>query len=827
MIKEIGLDGGLVTSRHASLLGSGELTRADDSRYRADDPALWRAWGRTRYLNSNAQVGGASGKVSGLAYCPFEPTAEGTSDDFIVALKADKYYTSVFTTRTGSLSGTTIDSVGTGTHLDACHANNRWFLFNGNSDGIANRVLKPGTSIPVSRRHGLVPVSMTPTNPIVSTSAGSWPLDESFWGEGRFFFLTTEVVGPGTNDELESAALGTPPSVDLQKDGTGNISFDVTVKRHTVLANSTATEVRFYMVKASLNQAWDDSLLARAFRVGSVGVTGTPANDKIVLSSALAFYDPTLAATVATVSGTITNASFMALGDNNAASVASGDTAVVDMTNWGFAVPAGTNVLGMVMWIRYRAPGLGIGTIAATFRTGAGPTLGIAKGFSTGADDYVLHTQPGTGGSDPWGLSLVGSDVNSSNFGVRLTIRGIGCPINIDYVSIRVFTGNVPTIGPAYPIIAIQRGNVLVVQSANTPPPVSATGDIVDGALLVDNVNNRRELAYSLPSEFDYFPALYRIGIDSREHDLVMVVRRVGDVGLIFMRHEVYRVNYLPYSTDPEFVTGRCYEAIVPDHGCVSRQGVALFQYPGGPILAGYASHNGIYMNDGARDHIMTPDIKWDTMVDVTQLDKCVLVNYPKEYVLMFNFIAAGSGTSENNRYLLIHYHPSHRKENGHFKITGPNVMRVACAAVAKLGSERVLFTGHPTDARVYVEDNAVSDAEGTGINMLAETGEIYPGGRGKQVSIVRSWAHSNGAGTNMLATMTPYYRNTGAGLTAGDAESFVPGTEGLALLQTRLGLVEAVRYRLSLPDDGADNAAVAFNYLMHDYNEHAKSSNT
>lgn len=824
MIKQIPLHSGLVTSRPASMLEEGELTVANDSRYRPSSPTLWRAWGRTRYITSDGQIGGAGGKVVGLAYCPFEPNADGSSDDFLIAHKADKYYSSVFTARTGTISATTIDGVGTGTHLDVCHANNKWYLFNGNSEGVANRVLKPATTNPVSRRHGLVPVPITPTSPSVTTSAGSWPQDEVFWGEGRFFFFTTEVVRPGDPDELESAAaIGTPPHVDLQKDPDGGIDLNVTVTRHDPLANSDATEIRVYMIKASLNQTWDNSLLARAFRVGTISVSATAANDKIVLSGNYTFYDPTLTPTVTTVSGTISNPSNAAAIDNAVATVLANNSATIDLTNWGFAVPAGSAILGMKMFIRFRSPGTGLAAINATFRTGAGPTLGILKAFSTGSDDFVLHQQPFPNSeTDTWGLTLVGTDVNSSNFGVRLVITAAGAAsAQIDGVEIRLYTATLPTIGPAYPIIAIQEGNVLTVHHANMPPPVSGTGDVIDGALVVDNISNRRELAYSLPGKYDYFPSIYRIGLDLKEHDQVTVVRKLGDIGLIFCYHAIVRLNHVPYSTDPEFISGRAYETIVADHGCVSRQGVTVFAVPGGPTLAGYVSHNGIYMNDGARDRIMTEDIDFASIVDVTQLSKAVLLNYPKEHVLKFEFVLAGSGATENNRYLLIHYHPSHRKPNGNFKITGPNVMRASCGTIAKLDAETVLILGHPTDARLYVEDNSVSDAEGTGINMLFETREIYPNGEGQEVTVVRSWYHQTGGASGMTATSTPRFRNTGEALTDHTALTFTPNPEGLVLLQHHFGTVEAVRWRLSLPDAGASNAAIGFNYAMHDLNTH------
>lgn len=999
------LNNGLVTSKQASLLAEGELTRADDSRYRADDPALHRAWGRTQYISGGGQIGGASGKVVGLVYCPFEPNAEGPSDAFLVAHQSNKYYTSVFAARTGTISGTTIDNVGTGTHLDTCHGFNRYFLFNGNTDGIQNIVLKPGTTNPVSRTHGLIPAS----SPTVTTAAGSWPKDDAFWGEGRFFFIATEVVNPGGTDELESAANTTsPPFADLQKDGSGNINFNVIITRPATLNNSNPvpTEIRIYMAKASLNQAWDNSLLARAFRVGTITPSATPANDKLTLSANYTFYDPTTPPTCTVVSGSMTNPNNMQADDNIFATVASGNAATVDLTNWGFAVPGATAVTGMKLSIKAKGPGIPR-FYSAQFRTGAGPTLGASKSFAAGPGGPFWSIQPNPNSeTDTWGLTLIGTDVDSANFGVRLTIPSASGQLAIDQVVIRLYTSNIPTIGPAYPIVAVQEGNVLVIQSANTPPPTSGTGDIIDGALVVDNVANRRVLSYSLPGKYDYFPAIYSMGLDLKEFDAVMVVRRVGDVGLALCRHKVVRINYVPYSTDPDFTQGRAYEEIVPDHGCASRQGAVTFQMPDGPTMVAYVSNNGIYINDGGRDHIVSRDIKWETTVDVTKLDKAVLLNYPKEYVLKFEYISTGSGATENNRYLLLHYHPSHQKPNRQFKITGPCGHHASCGALAKLTNEHVLLTGHNSNGRIYVEDNGVSDGQnadqsaavttgagggdwsnvggagsftaalgdssdttyarwsddgvsatalsgdfvnlntlvdpgvdtgfklrfrvrssliatgatmhvtirkqsggtvvkefvvgfngntfspvdqqaalafpvivtdyeipfsaveaaifdfaqaptynilfsgshtlsatfdiaemrimipalatdGTGINQLWETGEIYPAGPGNGCTVKRAWVHQNGGGSAMTATFKPRYRNESSALVDHTSETFAPNPEGLILLQSHVGVVEAVRYQCSIPDAGTNNAAISFNYVLHDVDEHGKALDT
>lgn len=824
------LNGGLVTSRHASLLEPGELSGAQDSRYRANDPAIWRAWGRTRYINSNGQVGGGSNKIKGLAFCPFDPLADGPSGDFLVAHVGDKYYTSLFTGRTGTISGTTIDSVGTGTHLDATHADNKWYLFNGNLDGIPNQVLKPGATDPTARRHGLVPVALSPANPTkptVTTTAGTWPTDEAFWGEGRFFFFTTEVVNPGGVDELESAAQGEPPFVQLQKDGAGNIDFDVIVTRHDPLANSNATEIRVYMVKANLNQAWDMSLFARAFRVGTISVSGTAANDKIRLSGNYTFYDSVNNPTVTVVSGAVTNPNNMQVEDSAVAVKTNLDAtpAVVDLTNWGFALPASSTVLGIKVWIRYRSRG-DVAAIDVRPRFGAGPTLGTIKQFTTSNNDFVMHQQPWpVSDTDTWGLTLTEVEVNAATFGLRLSFN---LSAAIDVVKIRLFTGTLPSIGPAYPIVAVQVENVLTIHHANMPPPTSTTGDVHDGQMVLDNVRNSKELSYSLPGKYDYFPSIYKIPIDGKDGDRVMVVRRVGDILMAFMRHQLVRINFLPLSVDPEFNPGRAYEELGADHGCVAKLGVTTFTPPGRSTLAAFVSDNGIYVTDTARCRIVTEDFDWYASVDVTQLSKAVLTNYAKEHVIRFDYIAAGSGATENNRYLLLHYHPSHLKgEEGHrFKITGPNIGKAASACIAKLLAEKILFTGHPTDGRLYVEDNGNDDAEGTGINFLIETRENYIAEPGEMVTMTRAWWHTNGAGASMTATSTPRYRNTSEALTSGTAETFTPGTEGLVLLQHHLGPVEGLRMQLSIPDAGSTlNGAVALTYLILDHNHHGNAA--
>ena len=77
------LGGGLVTSRDPSLLAEGELQRADNCIYKPNDPALYRALGRSK-LNATAISGG----ITGLKYCAFD----APDPDLLIAQSPTAYH---------------------------------------------------------------------------------------------------------------------------------------------------------------------------------------------------------------------------------------------------------------------------------------------------------------------------------------------------------------------------------------------------------------------------------------------------------------------------------------------------------------------------------------------------------------------------------------------------------------------------------------------------------------------------------------------------------------------------------------------------------------
>jgi hypothetical protein len=108
------LNGGIVTVRDPTLLKEGELQQADECVYRAHDPALYRAPGRTAYNSTSIKdSSGADAIVKGLLWLPF---GNGRTDQMLVLAgnntSLGALWTSDFTTVAGTASFTRVTGPG-------------------------------------------------------------------------------------------------------------------------------------------------------------------------------------------------------------------------------------------------------------------------------------------------------------------------------------------------------------------------------------------------------------------------------------------------------------------------------------------------------------------------------------------------------------------------------------------------------------------------------------------------------------------------------------------------------------------------------------------
>lgn len=814
------LSGGWVNARHPALLDIGELGRAENVFYHPNDRGLYRAWGRSLY----AQLDGAFvGKVKGLRQLSFDDTLDADYDDLLVAYEGSTYHCSVFTGRAGSFAGgaSNITNVGTGATLDAVHYSNRHYLLNGNTGGTRNKVIKAASGSISSRDHGVLPVADGPT---VATQAGQWPLDPVYFGEGRFFFFTTEVLNVDTGDELESIFDGTPTSIDLQKDGTGNIALDVKVTRPTNVFNSGAPIFRLYMAKAPLFAPWDPSMFARARQIGQGAISATAASDFILISQFGIETTYNLPTVATLISGSVDDQNRIKLIDNvGAKNTGSGEsTTVIDAKSFGFAGIAGT-----ITGITVRAKGQrGINTAGSAW-TRAKLTPDITIGSPVFSSEYQFYGPQGPnwyqtwttrvrgGPNDLWGLAWAPADFNTAGkFAVRLSLLNTGgktARCEIDSVEVRVHTAAAVTVGKYYPIVSYQVGNLVTVESANNTPPIASTGDVYDGQLVTNDVTDPSIIKYSLPDQPDYFPFGYFVNFETKEQDRVTCIRALGDILIVSLSQSIYRLNYLPLATDAEFNRGRCRELLAPDIGVAGSQAADLFTPPGAAPMLCMMTMTGPYITDGSQVVPASQDIDWSLLLEPTKINQCVVQNFPKWSLIRIHYTPLGG--SENTKEVLLHYHPSQLK-NGKFRATGPNDVKAGSSTAARLGNELVLFTGNTTDGKVYCEDNSVNDASSINPAVLVETRDIYAAGPGSEWTLERDWLFHNQTSPAITYSITPYMRNTEGDLLTGTAKTVTSTKDGLSRLDHH-NEGEMIRFRIAIADSNPNNAAAAMHYLL------------
>jgi len=167
----IPVSGGLVTSRDASLLAEGELQRAEDCEYQANDPAAWKVSGR-QSANATAE----SSDISGLAYLEFD----GAADKLIAHV--DSSYRISAATPSGLIFSDLYTGLRGGTTLDSAYWQNKYYLFNGADRGV--QVSSDGTTL----THGMTAITST-GGQLVLLGAGSITLSTgntlTYWFEER------------------------------------------------------------------------------------------------------------------------------------------------------------------------------------------------------------------------------------------------------------------------------------------------------------------------------------------------------------------------------------------------------------------------------------------------------------------------------------------------------------------------------------------------------------------------------------------------------------------------------------------------------------------
>lgn len=413
---------------------------------------------------------------------------------------------------------------------------------------------------------------------------------------------------------------------------------------------------------------------------------------------------------------------------------------------------------------------------------GGTATNTVRKEFGTNRSTSVLKFG---GPNDLWGFApgtwvSTDFDEGTSKFGVKLQTHipfsgEAGAQVGrwvIDGMRVRVFAGSgeIDLFGEPFPVITVtdQLGNPTEF-AANGAPPQASTGDLFNGVMVMNNVNNRSEVWGSVPDEEEAFPIIYRIPIQTSDNDHINVIKRIGKVLILGMENSVKRMNYFPLEVDSDFNRGRCYEDIATDHGMVGPRSTVIVDLPGRGTVFAYLSHRGLFWTDGITAYPLNIDIDWENLFEFSLLDNAVLVVYPRQYLLALYYTP--SGGTYNNKALYFSYHPTHIKEGGQLPAFGPADVNASSATSGLIDGQSYLFTGHSFDGKAYQEDDGtVSNEDGDEPTMKVRTRRFFPGGQlGTQgrVNHIHLVTDADGDSTSGLFTSTFYRQNEGQALAA------------------------------------------------------------
>jgi hypothetical protein len=585
------LNGGLVTARDPATLRPGELQRCDNTIYRPNDQAIFKAPGRDEY---NSTAFGAI-PVKGVRALSFD----GLVDPWLIAHHGTSYAKSKMDDEDETAFTSLGTTFGDGDSLDSIHYDNKHYLFNGEIADDAttlegrNHCIKedvPNTNL-IIRRHGLAPVVSFPAPTRLTFATQSWPDDTTF-PLGWYFFLLTEVHDAGGPDELESAFEGTPQGINIELNThyvritlpatLVNDGSEVSSVGSTALIN----KIRVYMstMQPTTGGQPPTPSLDAFFQIAEVPWV---ASSTVDLSSAGTAVGYNMGLTPTLISGW--NDLGNAVQDNNIGAETTTINATMAVYNFGFSGITGT-ISGIEVEVKYRE------NITGFFNAPAQPGLAVgltktANTSNTLIGSYQTAAMPAFG----WHIELFGgpnntlsgtwapSDINGiTAFGVLLKQTVGGHTLQVDYVKVKVYTGVLHP-GKPYPVVAIIVGDVIITESANSEPPCADTGDIFESQMVLNDVSKRAVARYSLPDSVEYFPKDYYIQFSSKEQDRVTCIRRLGNKLIVGLRYQLFRVNYLPRQLDAEFDRGRAVEAISESHGIVGTQAAALREHAGDP----------------------------------------------------------------------------------------------------------------------------------------------------------------------------------------------------------------------------------------------------
>lgn len=415
----------------------------------------------------------------------------------------------------------------------------------------------------------------------------------------------------------------------------------------------------------------------------------------------------------------------------------------------GFTLGAGNTI---IYWVeeRYKEGT----TIVKRHASASAQTVTLT---GTGALVKPVVSRPAIVNSDATHWALFASGANGA-----FPVGGEIAEVVIATASIEdTRTGTNPTLtGTTYETVTTtDQFSVSQAIARNGPPPIAASGDIMEGSLVLPSITDKSVLQFSITNKPHQFPSNYVISFETKEEDEIVGFRFVGSVGVVLLRDSAWIVNTLPKPDDAQFSTDRVKKQIDGAFGCVGPKAFDLFSFGDGVLLA-YVAPEGLVWTDGRAWSVISDDLDFQNLIEPAALHKAVLVNDRDNYTLKLLYTPVGG--SANTKQILLHYHPSHMKYPGdergpqqsRAKVTGPNDAPANDACIAYLNRKHALFSAN-ADGKLYQENNGFSAASGESPVMRVLGRDEYLAGIGGEAHVRSVLVHHPAAvGQTAVVTM-------------------------------------------------------------------------
>lgn len=678
------LDGGQVDSRERTGLLSGELQQSTGGWYKPNDRRLWKQGGRSAFGDT-----GSGEKVKGVYLAGFD---EG--GDLLLAYSGTTIYNSD-AVPSGSFANLITGLNSSGTKLCGAHYNDRHYLCNGydtnrvvETDG-SSRVMGMESPGPFTTAANSVQGSATrPAEPSGDATDPAYTMDALLRTSG---YMSLSAAGSQTDTWSGGGWTGAAYGADQTLVVTWNLSgmpIDPSAPPRSTYIDDTGGGIDAgYDVTVKIEIDTDGDLIydTTILELTTSGIAWG-VQTKYTIASGVDPDDISVKITLTYNNGSKTAKLLIydvRIQDNPTGSAITTDTGVY------YAITEYDSTRGLES-----PPTYGNAIVELTAKYGV--TLTLPTKVNSHATHFKVYRTT-DGGTSPNGLGRVGESLAT------------------DTVFVDDFQDDKDT--QTYPLLemlAISVGqasdpsDTLLIPKDTSPPSLRRIRSF-KGFLVGLTRTNFRELRYCVPGSPESWPEIYVItSFPLEEHDSLVDLLEVGNTLLIAGKGAMLRTDDLPRIVGGAFNAAEI-SKIQGAPGCVSEYGLCSVSVAG-EAHAAWISDYGVYITNGVTYTRISDDIG-GTWEDIKDFDKSGWVLHwdKRRTVLILAYSSTDGG--ENDRYVFLHMAPDHRKQDGQPKATGPHYGEYAALASGQVANAHRVYSAHPDDGYVYLEDSGTTDA--------------------------------------------------------------------------------------------------------------------